>query len=75
MIPACSSVATAGESHSISALLRDASRADFWANYQAFRAAYDLDGLDLGPELFADVRDRSLGPETIQFDSSPEMHP
>jgi hypothetical protein len=48
---------------------------DFWENYQAFCAAYDLDSFDLGPELFADIRDRSPGPETIQFDSPTENHP
>lgn len=40
-----------------------ATQADFWDNYQAFRAAYDLAGLEIGPETFADVRDRSTGRE------------
>lgn len=36
---------------------------DFWASYQAFRAAHDLTGLEIGPETFEGVRDRSSGRE------------
>ena len=50
-------------------------QADFWASYQAFRAAHDLDSLDLGPELFAHARDRSPGQEAAQYDSPTERHP
>jgi hypothetical protein len=50
-------------------------RPDLWDNYQAFRAAHDLDNLDLGPELFANLRDRSSGWETAQHDSPTEIHP
>ena len=50
-------------------------QADFWASYQAFRAAHDLDSLDLGPVLFANARDRSPGQEAAQYDSPSERHP
>jgi len=40
-----------------------AAQADFWDSYQAFRTAHDLAGLDIGPETFARVRDRSSGRE------------
>jgi prevent-host-death family protein len=36
---------------------------DFWDNYQAFRVAHDLDGLNIGPATFEGVRDRSSGRE------------
>jgi len=40
-----------------------AAQADFWDSYQAFRAAHDLTGLDIGPQTFEGVRDRSSGRE------------
>jgi antitoxin Phd len=40
-----------------------AAQADFWDSYQAFRTAHDLHGLDIGPETFDGVRDRSSGRE------------
>jgi len=40
-----------------------AAATDFWASYQAFRAAHDLTRLDIGPQTFEGVRDRSSGRE------------
>lgn len=42
-----------------------ASKADFWDNYQAFRAAHDLAELDIDPQTFAGTRDRSSGREAV----------
>jgi prevent-host-death family protein len=37
-------------------------KVDFWEAYLAFRQRYNLDELDLDPDvIFADVRDRSPG--------------
>lgn len=36
---------------------------DFWSAYQAFRQQHDLASLDIGPEVFDGVRDRSTGRE------------
>ncbi len=36
-----------------------AAQADFWDSYQAFRAAHDLAGLEIGPQMFVGTRDRS----------------
>lgn len=36
-------------------------RIDFWSAYARFRESADLDGLDLDPSLFEDIRDRSPG--------------
>ncbi|MEJ5197670.1 MAG: type II toxin-antitoxin system Phd/YefM family antitoxin [Anaerolineae bacterium] len=42
-----------------------AAQTDFWDSYQAFRARHDLDALAIGPETFAETRDRSAGRETV----------
>ena len=47
----------------IQAAAAAAAAPDFWDNYQAFRVAHDLDGLNIGPETFEGVRDRSSGRE------------
>jgi antitoxin Phd len=52
-----------------------AAQADFWTSYQAFRTAHDLNSLNLGSELFANARDRSLGRGAAQYDSPTENHP
>ena len=71
MIPSNPSVATADGSKHVPPLTRDfagvsqalgTSTADFWENYQAFRATYDLAGLDISTETFAETRDRSTHP-------------
>jgi prevent-host-death family protein len=38
-------------------------QADFWEVYQAFRRAFHLSKLDIQPEVFDQVRDRSAGRE------------
>ncbi len=38
-----------------------ARRLDFWTAFSAFRDTVNLDTLDIGPEVFADVRDLSPG--------------
>jgi prevent-host-death family protein len=35
----------------------------FWVAYQAFRQSFPLAELDIQPDVFDDVRDRSLGRE------------
>lgn len=35
----------------------------FWDSYLAFREAFELESLDIKPELFTDVRDTSSGRE------------
>ncbi len=40
-----------------------AGRAGFWDNYQAFRDAVDLAGLDIEPAIFDDLRDALPGRE------------
>ncbi len=40
-----------------------AAKTDFWEAYQRFRDAYPLAALDIQPEVFEDVRDKSTGRE------------
>lgn len=40
-----------------------AGRTDFWENYVAFRAAFDLQGLNIAPSVFEGLRDPSSGRE------------
>ncbi len=40
-----------------------APKADFWDAYSKFRASFELDNLNIQPEVFAGVRDRGEGRE------------
>jgi len=40
-----------------------AGKQNFGESYRQFRASTNWDDLDIGPEVFADVRDRSTGRE------------
>ena len=38
-------------------------KANFWDAYQAFRQSHPLEQLNIDPEVFDDIRDRSAGRE------------
>lgn len=40
-------------------------RKHFWTAYQGFRDEFDLENLDIGPDVFADVRDKTAGREVV----------